>query len=166
MQDYLGAIIVFIALLTALITSYLLPNETSPSLVAMALQYTLLIPIYLNWVVQLSANMEMYFGACERISYCIESGNQEAEEKSSSSSVNTMRACKYSLPLSSRISLQFISISQDESLPEKWPQNGCIEFRLVSLKHANQSECFIKDLSVNIPAGQRVSINLFHISYT
>jgi hypothetical protein len=96
MQDYLGAIIVFIALLTALITSYLLPNETPPSLVAMALQYTLLIPIYLNWVVQLSANMEMYFGACERISYCIESGNQEAEEKSS---VDTMRACKYSLPL-------------------------------------------------------------------
>ena len=79
MQDYLGAIIVFIAILTALITSYLLPNESSPSLVGMALSYTLLIPIYLNWVVQLSANMEMYFGACERISFCIENGNQEVE---------------------------------------------------------------------------------------
>lgn len=107
-QDYLGAIIVFIAILTALITSYLLPNEASPSLVAMALQYTLLIPIYLNWVVQLSANMEMYFGACERISYCIENGNQEAE-----SAGKTMEACKYSLTYRlSRISLQFITFSR------------------------------------------------------
>jgi len=79
LQDYLGAIIVFIAFQTALITSQILPDDSLPSLVGLALQYTLLIPIYLNWVVKLFADMEMYFGACERISYCIENDYQEMD---------------------------------------------------------------------------------------
>jgi hypothetical protein len=57
------------------------PSEASPSLVGLALQYTLLIPIYLNRVVRLFADMEMYFGACERISYCIDSDYQEADTR-------------------------------------------------------------------------------------
>ena len=60
------------------------------------------------------------------------------------------------------LSHSFSLFFQDESLPEKWPQYGNIEFRLVSVKHANQSDSFIKDLSINIPSGQRVSINLSH----
>lgn len=79
LQDYLGAIIVFIAIQTALITSQILPDDSLPSLVGLALQYTLLIPIYLNWVVKLFADMEMYFGACERISYCIDNDYQEMD---------------------------------------------------------------------------------------
>lgn len=75
----MGAIIVFIAFQTALITSQILPDDSLPSLVGLALQYTLLIPIYLNWVVKLFADMEMYFGACERISYCIENDYQEMD---------------------------------------------------------------------------------------
>lgn len=99
--------------------------------------------------------MEMYFGACERISYCIENGNQEVEGEGCEDN-----ACKYSTHM---IYIPSVYCSfQDESLPEKWPQYGNIEFRLVSLKHANQSDCFIRDLSINIPAGQRVSINLPH----
>lgn len=86
MQDYLGAIIVYIAILTSLITSYVLPEEASASLVALALQYTLLIPIYLNWVVKLFADIEMFFGACERISYCIENDDQEEQ---------SMNACMF-----------------------------------------------------------------------
>lgn len=77
----------FIAVQTALISTYLLPDETSASLVGLALQYTLLIPIYLNWVVKLFADMEMYFGAIERISYYIESAYHEQQ--------NTMETCKY-----------------------------------------------------------------------
>jgi hypothetical protein len=83
----LGAIIVFIAIQTALITSHFLPDEASPSLTGLALQYTLLIPIYLNWVVKLFADMEMYFGAAERISYFIENGYQEQD--------NANNNCKY-----------------------------------------------------------------------
>lgn len=86
----MGAAIVFIAVQTALISSYLLPDDTSPSpsLVGLAIQYTLLIPIYLNWVVKLYADMEMYFGACERISYYIEQNCYHEREDS-------MESCKY-----------------------------------------------------------------------
>lgn len=89
-QDYLGAIIVFIAVQTALISSYLLPDETSASLVGLAIQYTLLIPIYLNWVVKLYADMEMYFGACERISYYIELNCYHEQQ-------NSIESCKYTI---------------------------------------------------------------------
>lgn len=90
LQDYLGAIIVFIAVQTALISSYVLPDEASASLVGLALQYTLLIPIYLNWVVKLYADMEMYFGACERISYYIENGYHEQQR-------SPVEACKFAI---------------------------------------------------------------------
>lgn len=93
LQDYLGAIIVFIAVQTALISSYLLPDEASASLVGLALQYTLLIPIYLNWVVKLFADMEMYFGACERISYYIESDYHEQQHEEHACNYTILRFC-------------------------------------------------------------------------
>lgn len=76
MQDSLGGVIVFISIVTALFTAKLYPEATSPSLIALAINYTLLIPIYLNWVVKLSADLEMYIGAVERISLYINSNDQ------------------------------------------------------------------------------------------
>lgn len=70
-QDYLGGIIVFVSIVTALFTAKLYPEAASPSLVALAINYTLLVPIYLNWVVKLLADLEMYIGAVERISLYI-----------------------------------------------------------------------------------------------
>lgn len=151
-QDGLGAIIVFIAVQTALISSYLLPDEASASLVGLALQYTLLIPIYLNWVVKLYADMEMYFGACERISFYIENGHHEQDDPK--------EACKCTKAghWARRLTGVLLCLSiQDEPLPAHWPQHGNIEFRNVSLKHPAQNEKFIADLNLIIPAGQRVS---------
>lgn len=73
--------IVFISIVTALFTAKMCPEATSPSLIALAINYTLLIPIYLNWVVKLSADLEMYIGAVERISLYI-----NANDKSTSNS--------------------------------------------------------------------------------
>ncbi|XP_046866471.1 ATP-binding cassette sub-family C member Sur [Drosophila willistoni] len=99
--DYLGGCIVFVAIVTALVTASLscsnyarevatsgtyainksLPDSNSspgsgnreltptPSLVGLAINYTLLVPIYLNWVVKLLADMEMYAGSVERIAH-------------------------------------------------------------------------------------------------
>lgn len=79
----MGGFIVFLAIVTALLTAKYFPNSTSPSLVALAINYTLLIPIYLNWVVKLFADMEMYIGAVERISHYIDPdgccGNDETD---------------------------------------------------------------------------------------
>lgn len=71
-QDYLGGVIVFVAIITALLTARLYPENATPSLVGLAINYTLLVPIYLNWVVKLLSDMEMYIGAVERISQYIE----------------------------------------------------------------------------------------------
>lgn len=71
----MGGIIVFAAIITALFTAKIYPHATSPSLVALAINYTLLIPIYLNWVVKLLSDMEMYIGAVERVSHYIEAND-------------------------------------------------------------------------------------------
>lgn len=87
--DYLGAVIVFVAILSALITASINPDSTSSSLIGLAINYALLVPIYLNWVVKLAAEMEMYVGAVERIQFYIESSRDRARERSA-------LKCKYS----------------------------------------------------------------------
>lgn len=76
-QDYLGGVIVFVAIITALLTARLYPANATPSLVGLAINYTLLVPIYLNWVVKLLSDMEMYVGAVERIAQYIEGPDLE-----------------------------------------------------------------------------------------
>lgn len=67
----MGGLIVFTSIVTALFTTKMYPEAAQPSLVALAINYTLLVPIYLNWVVKLLADLEMYIGAVERISLYI-----------------------------------------------------------------------------------------------
>ncbi|GAB6030314.1 hypothetical protein CHUAL_005983 [Chamberlinius hualienensis] len=63
--DFLGAIIVFLATIIAMIAA---SNGTvSPSFVGLAVSYTLLVPIYLNWVVRHLSDLEMYMSAVERV---------------------------------------------------------------------------------------------------
>ncbi|KAL7741933.1 hypothetical protein ACLKA6_012144 [Drosophila palustris] len=53
----------------------------TPSLVGLAINYTLLVPIYLNWVVKLLADMEMYAGSVERIAHYAQADEEEEEEE-------------------------------------------------------------------------------------
>ncbi|XP_029661257.1 ATP-binding cassette sub-family C member Sur [Formica exsecta] len=66
--DYLGAIIVVTAIFAALLSAELYPSRVTPALVGLAINYTLLVPIYLNWVVKFTAEIEMYMGSVVRIS--------------------------------------------------------------------------------------------------
>ncbi|XP_072749305.1 ATP-binding cassette sub-family C member Sur isoform X2 [Anoplolepis gracilipes] len=66
--DYLGAVIVVTAIFAALLSAELYPNRVTPALVGLAINYTLLVPIYLNWVVKFTAEIEMYMGSVVRIS--------------------------------------------------------------------------------------------------
>jgi hypothetical protein len=54
------------SVVASLLTVRMCPDVTS-SLVGHAVNYTLLIPIYLNWVVKFLADMVMYMGAVERV---------------------------------------------------------------------------------------------------
>ncbi|XP_037885915.1 ATP-binding cassette sub-family C member Sur isoform X2 [Glossina fuscipes] len=97
--DCLGGVIVFVTILTALLMATIACHQKqsleqrdleerapldlktyspAPSLVGLVINYSLLIPIYLNWVVKLLADMETYIGSVERIEYYSErkSGNK------------------------------------------------------------------------------------------
>ncbi|XP_076160818.1 sulfonylurea receptor isoform X2 [Ptiloglossa arizonensis] len=66
--DYLGAVIVVTGTFAALISAELYPSRVTPALVGLAINYTLLVPIYLNWVVKFTAEIEMYMASVARIS--------------------------------------------------------------------------------------------------
>ncbi|TMW53931.1 hypothetical protein DOY81_000988 [Sarcophaga bullata] len=104
--DYLGGVIVFVAIVTALLAAtiachnyreqlqqqqqqqqqqqeqeqHMAPLTPTPSLVGLAINYTLLMPIYLNWVVKLLADMEMYVGSVERIAYYAETSQLKLQD--------------------------------------------------------------------------------------
>lgn len=61
----MGGTILFCATLSA-ITAAIYGN-VSASFVGMAMAYTLLVPIYLNWVVRNVASVEMYMSAVQRV---------------------------------------------------------------------------------------------------
>ncbi|XP_073995302.1 sulfonylurea receptor isoform X2 [Rhodnius prolixus] len=69
--DYLGAAIVLVAMLVSLICSQLMPDLVTPALVGLAINYTLLVPIYLNWVVKFTSDVEMYMAGVERVCHYI-----------------------------------------------------------------------------------------------
>lgn len=94
-KDYLGAVILFAAIVTALFAARIYSNATSPSLVALAINYTLLVPIYLNWVVKLSSDLESYIGAVERISHYI--GNTSANEQQPDKTCKSKQSARFLL---------------------------------------------------------------------
>lgn len=63
----MGGTIVLISVVGSLLAAQFYPSIVSPSLVGLAINYTLLVPIYLNWVVKFLADVEMYMGSVERV---------------------------------------------------------------------------------------------------
>ncbi|XP_017075895.2 ATP-binding cassette sub-family C member Sur [Drosophila eugracilis] len=278
--DYLGGCIVFVATVTALVmasvscrnhtTSHHEASETyavnkssselrpSPSLVGLAINYTLLVPIYLNWVVKLLADMEMYAGSVERIAHYAqgqdpdlvssdedvsgevdrssqsqsnagdkvypgattaagdvdedgdqdqdqdrngegdEVGTQEGHENGAEAGANAdkLNAAGNATGDGNHLNFHFLtatagdkvgqaktkmSVIKDKQLPPQdekvvlsneparkleryqgvpisWPQRGDIFFDNVSLRYEGQTENVISNLTLKIPAGQRIGI--------
>ncbi|XP_049279530.1 ATP-binding cassette sub-family C member Sur isoform X2 [Anopheles funestus] len=145
--DYLGALIVFVAILTALITACLRPQSTSSSLIGLAVNYAMLVPIYLNWVVKLFAEMEMYGGAVERIQSFIE-GDVHHRRRLEGRGQHLARADV----------IGTVEPFSYKSVPISWPLRGVIVYEGVSLRYENQKENIITNLNLTIPAGQRLGI--------
>lgn len=81
--DSLGGFIVFVAIIASLIISELNPGDPLlPSFIGLVINYTLLIPIYLNWCVKLTADLEMYIGSVDRITSYTESHKIKCNEPS------------------------------------------------------------------------------------
>lgn len=56
----------FVATMVALITTTFFSSTISSAMVGLAINYTLLVPVYLNWVVKFFADLETYMSAVER----------------------------------------------------------------------------------------------------
>lgn len=52
--------------MVALITTTFFTSAISSAMVGLAINYTLLVPVYLNWVVKFFADLETYMSAVER----------------------------------------------------------------------------------------------------
>ncbi|XP_012522703.2 ATP-binding cassette sub-family C member Sur [Monomorium pharaonis] len=124
--DYLGAVIVVIAISTALLSAEVYPNRVTPRLVGLAINYTLLVPM-LNWVIKFSAEIELYMGSVARI-------------------------CAYKNAQPEKRDENGLRVAND------WPNRGEIVFENVTLRYDANRNPIITDLSLRIPAGQKLGI--------
>lgn len=65
--DFTGAFMVFISVILNLFVCYQSPDRISSASVGLSMNYSLLVPIYLAWVVKFLADIENYMNAVERI---------------------------------------------------------------------------------------------------
>ncbi|XP_043281302.1 ATP-binding cassette sub-family C member Sur isoform X2 [Venturia canescens] len=86
--DYLGAAVVVTATYAALLTAETYPDRVSPALVGLAVNYTLLVPIYLNWVVKFVSEIEMYMGSVARLRSYAKTAQENYRENGISVSEN------------------------------------------------------------------------------
>ncbi|XP_023243430.1 ATP-binding cassette sub-family C member 9-like [Centruroides sculpturatus] len=130
--DYLGGIILFVATIAALTAA--ITNKVSSAFVGMAMTYTLLVPIYLNWVVRNLASVEMYMNAVERV-----------KEYSQLTTEDYRRGN---------------SLRKDELIAwlKDWPNKGQIIFENVTLKYDENLDPVLKNVSLNFASGEKVGI--------
>ncbi|XP_012055355.1 PREDICTED: ATP-binding cassette sub-family C member Sur [Atta cephalotes] len=124
--DYLGAIIVVVAISTALLSAELYPSRVTPRLVGLTINYTLLVPV-LNWMIKFSAEIELYMGSVARI-------------------------CAYKNVQPEKLHENGLRVASD------WPNRGEIVFENVFLRYDADRNPVITDLSLKIPAGQKLGI--------
>ncbi|KAK0080738.1 hypothetical protein PV325_013438 [Microctonus aethiopoides] len=78
--DYLGAVVVAASIFAALLSAELYPERVTPALVGLAVNYTFLVPIYLNWVVKFVSEIEMYMGSVSRLAAYTKSPRENYRE--------------------------------------------------------------------------------------
>ncbi|XP_055944779.1 ATP-binding cassette sub-family C member 9-like isoform X1 [Argiope bruennichi] len=124
--DYLGGIILFIATLSSIFAA--IYGDVSEAFVGMSMTYTLLVPIYLNWVVRNLASTEMYMSAVERVRNYSKLSTEDGPAKD---------LC---------------------DLSDEWPENGAISFQNVTMKYDSNSDPVLKNITLAIKPGEKVGI--------
>ncbi|XP_050431302.1 ATP-binding cassette sub-family C member Sur-like isoform X2 [Adelges cooleyi] len=127
--DYLGGVIVFVATMVALITTTFFSSAISSAMVGLAINYTLLVPVYLNWVVKFFADLESYMSAVERT------------EEFATIPTENYRSDRFSA-----------------TITRAWPSKGSIILDKVSVKYDENQEPVISNVSLHILPGQKVGI--------
>ncbi len=112
------------------------PEFVTAGQVGLAVNYTLMTPIYLQWVVRFWSELEMYFNAVERVLHYSNLRQEGA-------------------PSSSLVALNSIRIQPENS----WPEHGELDIgHLYVTYHPNQHPPVIRDLNLSIKHGEKVGI--------
>jgi ATP-binding cassette subfamily C (CFTR/MRP) protein 9 len=130
--DYLGSVIVFLATIVSMVSSLLYPEVVTPSMVGLAINYTLLVPVYLNWVVKFLAEVEMFMNSVERIDRYSELEVEDYGDDGPDGG--------------------------DGSLPKTWPSTGEVQFDNVSVQYGPDRPLIITNLNVNVTPRQKVGL--------
>lgn len=129
--DFTGAVMVLASVLINLVVCHWYPGTRSSASVGLSMNYSLLVPIYLAWVIKFLADIENYMNAVERI---LEYTNLESESADES-------------VMPSAPEEQISGLSE-----------GHVKFDNISLSHSMDLRAVIQGMSLDIPAGQKVGI--------
>lgn len=121
--------IVFLATLAAVVSSYIYPEAVTASMVGLAINYTLLVPVYLNWVVKFLAEVEMFMNSVDRIDRYAELEIEDYE-----------------------------GLIHETSLPQNWPTSGEVKFEDISVQYGPDRPAIISGLSVDVKEKEKVGI--------
>ena len=134
--DSLGAAAVLVAMLLALFVFQQRPEQMTAGQVGLAINYTLMTPIYLQWVVRFWSELEMYFNAVERVLHYSHL-REESVDQSPTTDETDGRGSKSGT----------------------WPLKGDIEIsNLFVTYQASVLEPVVRDLSLSIRHGEKVGI--------
>ncbi|KAK4297667.1 hypothetical protein Pmani_029930 [Petrolisthes manimaculis] len=178
--DYIGGFIVFFATTATLFWSTVMDEvnqlqgerRLTPSMVGLAINYTLLVPVYLNWVVRFLADTEMCMGAVERVQQYSAMPTEEEQEqgeeekrrqkrKSCNGTLSNEKEEMYVEQYRRRGSSVAVGVMErcTHSLPSGWPLDGRVEFRNVSLSHHPQSlPPVLTNITLTIASGEKVGV--------
>ncbi|KAK7077013.1 hypothetical protein SK128_015541 [Halocaridina rubra] len=157
--DYIGSIIVFLATLASLLWSTALGQQLTPAMVGLAISYTLLVPVYLNWVVRFVADTEMCLNAVERVHHYSTLPTEEGPHIIHKRSLTPAYQHNGGVStISYRSRSRSSSTSGSSGLPPGWPLEGRIEFRDVSLTYDPAIEPVLNGLDFTIISGEKVGL--------
>ena len=126
--DSLGAAAVLVAMLLALVVYQQRPEQMTAAQVGLAINYTLMTPIYLQWVVRFWSELEMYFNAVERV---LHYSNLRAESATTEAGAGGIR-----WPMRGDIEIVHLSVTYQ----------------------ANVLDPVVRDLTLSIRHGEKVGI--------
>nr|XP_045592637.1 ATP-binding cassette sub-family C member Sur-like [Procambarus clarkii] len=167
--DYIGGIIVFFATSASLLWSTVVARSLSPAMVGLAINYTLLVPVYLNWVVRFMADTEMCLNAVERVQQYASLPTEEEEQQEEDGCHQPHHApdtVQYYRRRPSQLSHRSwrsgsstgSESSRSSGLPPGWPLKGQLEFCDVTLTHDASLEPVLTGLKFTISAGEKVGL--------
>jgi len=130
------------------------PQHITAGQVGLAINYTLMTPIYLQWVVRFWSELEMYFNALQRVLHY----SQLRQESQPSQRVNmqniSLSACNI-IHMYAASKQQLPTPAEDRA---EWPTEGYIELKEVSIAYRPCLQPVVTGVNLKVSHGEKIGI--------